>query len=349
MASWSRGSSRPRQYSRLGGSGMFSRGGGYSGSSRGRMWTSGRRQSASSVSASFSWRARAILSASLGPTFGDAPQLGHARREHAPGRTEPHRQGPRGLRTYPRHHRQPDQVEQLVFRSFVSVKRGSLARIDIVVPLRASPEHGPDVGLARGVGQLDAADRARQDEADAAAAVLLVPAHGLEQPAGVEPRRRRRQTQPPEQAFDAIDRLGPDPAQPLRKSGFGEHAHGDRLPVLIGPVVTGHRLDGMADGMPEIEHGAKAGLLSLVPLDHRRLEPAAPSDDPPQRPIVPPSIDAACPSSSSKNSPSRMTPYFTTSASPHRSSRSGSVRSVSVSIQTPIGWWNAPMMFLAPG
>ena len=44
-----------------------------------------------------------------------------------------------------------------------------------------------------------------------------------------------------------------------------------------------------------------------------------------------------------------MTPYLTTSASPQRNSRIGSVASVAVSIQTPTGWWKAPMMFLAPG
>ena len=41
-----------------------------------------------------------------------------------------------------------------------------------------------------------------------------------------------------------------------------------------------------------------------------------------------------------------MTPYLTTSASPLRYSRSGSVSSVAVSIQTPAGWWKAPIRFL---
>ena len=38
-----------------------------------------------------------------------------------------------------------------------------------------------------------------------------------------------------------------------------------------------------------------------------------------------------------------------TSASPARSSRGGSVASVSVSASTARGWWNAPIMFLPRG
>ena len=44
-----------------------------------------------------------------------------------------------------------------------------------------------------------------------------------------------------------------------------------------------------------------------------------------------------------------MTPYLMTSARPAASSRGGSVRSVSVSASTAIGWWNAPIMFFARG
>ena len=45
-----------------------------------------------------------------------------------------------------------------------------------------------------------------------------------------------------------------------------------------------------------------------------------------------------------------ITPYLTTSASPQRSSRSGKgLRAIAVSIQTPTGWWKAPIRFLARG
>ena len=49
----------------------------------------------------------------------------------------------------------------------------------------------------------------------------------------------------------------------------------------------------------------------------------------------------------SNNSASRITPYLTTSPSPAMYSRSGSVFSVSVSINTARGCKNAPTMFLA--
>src|SRR5260370_1087392 len=44
-----------------------------------------------------------------------------------------------------------------------------------------------------------------------------------------------------------------------------------------------------------------------------------------------------------------MTPYLTTSARPLRYSRSGRVVSQPVSIQTPAGWWKAPIRFLPRG
>ena len=54
-------------------------------------------------------------------------------------------------------------------------------------------------------------------------------------------------------------------------------------------------------------------------------------------------------SSHAKSGASRMRPYLTTSLSPDASSRSGSVRSVAMSISTQVGWWKAPIMFLPSG
>ena len=87
------------------------------------------------------------------------------------------------------------------------------------------------------------------------------------------PRRSSSPSNPP-------DDVRPDPAQSLGQPGLGHHPDGDGLAVLIGSAVAGDRLDGVADRMPEIQDGAKAGLLALVPRDHRRLELAAPGDDP---------------------------------------------------------------------
>src|SRR5438105_7094858 len=56
-----------------------------------------------------------------------------------------------------------------------------------------------------------------------------------------------------------------------------------------------------------------------------------------------------CSSSQANSAASQMSPYLITSASPARSSRSGSVASVAVSLTTSTGWWKAPIRFLPPG
>ena len=190
---------------------------------------------------------------------------------------------------------------------------------------------------------------AGQDKANLTALVFLVAGHGLEQARGIEPRGRRRQAETHEQRDQPVGDLGSDPAQVLGHPALGDHAGGHGLAVQVTAAVAGNRFDRVADGMAEIEDRAAAGLFAFVAGDDVGLELARAGDDRAQGVVLRSRMASALASRKAKNAASRMTPYLTTSASPHRSSRGGSVSSVAVSIQTPEGWWKAPMMFLARG
>ena len=137
------------------------------------------------------------------------------------------------------------------------------------------------VGAGR-IGQLDLPEGSRQHKPDLATLVLLVAAHGVKQPIGVESGERDRQTEPLEQVTQSQGDLGADPAQALGQLTFGDHAGRHGLTMLKGPVIAGDRLDRMADGVAEVEHGSRARFLALVLRHDLGFEPAASRDDRPQ-------------------------------------------------------------------
>ena len=202
-------------------------------------------------------------------------------------------------RTYPRHHREQEQVAQVglqgsLVQAWLQFWRnsGRPRQASEIVPGR-SPAKGAqhlmnDVGTGR-VGELDSTEGSRQDKPDLAALVLLVAAHGIEQAIGIEPGDGGRQAEPLEQAAQTQGDVGPDPAQPLGQMTFGDHPGGHGLTVLESPVIAGDRLDRMGDGVAEVKHGSQARFLTLVLSHNLGFKPAAPGDDCPQ--VLAPAVE----------------------------------------------------------
>ena len=109
-------------------------------------------------------------------------------------------------------------------------------------------------------------------------------------------------------------------------------------------------LDRVAEGVAEVEQRA----LAVLEADRvRRRRPCSGSNAArsprPARPRRAPAARRHGPPASPGTRASTIAPYFTTSASPARSSRSGRVASVAVSATTARGGWNAPTRFLPAG
>ena len=83
---------------------------------------------------------------------------------------------------------------------------------------------------------------------------------------GADVGRPKRSSKPLEPSHEVRRRSSPA----ARPAGLGDHAHGHGLAVLKEPPVAGDRLDGVADGVAEVQDGAKPGLLALVLARRRR-------------------------------------------------------------------------------
>ena len=292
--------------------------------------TPSRRQSASSAAASKSCRARRDLLGELGADAGHVAELRPARRRArarptrtaraAPGRSAARRPGPSS-----------GEIRSSSSVSGCSAKSSSSGEAAAAALDRAASgqstegrQHRPDVVGAGRVGQLDRADRARQDEADLAAAVLLVAAHGLDQAVGIEPGiaigRPNRSSKPDQAVGDRRARSSPA----VRPAGTRRPCPtATASPCWNGTVVAGDRLDRVPDRVAEVEDARSpvssrsswattSALIRQLATTIRRSGL-----------VSPPRIASTLRSRSAKNSASRITPYLTTSARPQRSSRSG--------------------------
>src|SRR5206468_2313087 len=132
--------------------------------------------------------------------------------------------------------------------------------------------------LGRKLHQPRPPDRLEAHEADAPRGRLLVGVHGERQ------RRRRavvryrgRHPCSPDEPVEPLDGRRVAQAERPGHACRGHHADRDRLPVQQ-PAVLGEHLEGVAHGVPEVEHRPLATLLPLVRGDHPSLVPAAGGD-----------------------------------------------------------------------
>ena len=120
------------------------------------------------------------------------------------------------------------------------------------------------------VVDLDAADRGGEDERHAAGPRLLVPGERVEDPRRLQVRHRRP-------GPDVVHRRGDGVVAGLRQQvpaprdeGRPDEAPADRLAVGEA-AVAGHRLEGVADRVAEVEDAPQAAL-ALVPLHDLGLD-----------------------------------------------------------------------------
>src|SRR6266702_1883713 len=137
-------------------------------------------------------------------------------------------------------------------------------------PTPATSEMAHDL-LARELHERRSADLLETHEADAPPGRLLVGPHGERERRGREARRYiGRQARPLEERHQAPGGLRPAAAERHRHADGRAHADRHRLavPQLL---VARERLEGVADRVSEVEHGAAAVDLLLVLGHHARL------------------------------------------------------------------------------
>src|SRR5262249_46707542 len=122
----------------------------------------------------------------LGPHPWDVAQVGQGSVQDSPGRLEPFQKRAAGLWPHAGDHRQEDQVEDFWLRGrfgqselLDAEEQGAARRWGSARSREMLCEDLTHVVKARLIGQLDASQSSGQDEADLAALVLLVPAHGV--------------------------------------------------------------------------------------------------------------------------------------------------------------------------
>eukprot|EP01022_Parablepharisma_sp_SALTPOND_P033114 TRINITY_DN881_c1_g1_i23.p1 TRINITY_DN881_c1_g1~~TRINITY_DN881_c1_g1_i23.p1 ORF type:complete len:1292 (+),score=465.19 TRINITY_DN881_c1_g1_i23:16524-20399(+) len=124
--------------------------------------------------------------------------------------------------------------------------------------------------VLRRIGDQGAAQRFDQDELDLAAFVLLVHFHQFQPALGAEIRRPGGQAGGFGDDADALARGGVDVAQAMRQVGRHHHAATDGFAVQPFTVAQAI-LDGVAEGVAEVEDGAQAAF-ALVLADHVGLD-----------------------------------------------------------------------------
>ena len=182
-----------------------------------------------------------------------------------------------------------------------------------------------------------------------AAARLLVAPHGERERRTVEIGRAGRSAARPASSRARMRSTTVAVARPerLRHPRRRHHADGDRLAVQE-PAVLGEHLDGMADGVAEVERGAQPGQLALV-ARRRRRPSGAPRSRPPsmsssrsrREHVVELALDGV---EQRRVADDAVLDHLRQS---RRAARDAAAcDSTSTSASTQRGWWNTPIRFL---